>query len=42
MNLEEIIQWVIIGIITGMFSTFAPALFAWGFDVIMSLINKAS
>ena len=41
MNIENIIEWLTIGIITGAFSTFAPVVISKGADTIFSLINKA-
>ena len=41
MSITDIIQYLIIGIITGSFSTFAPVLVAHGIDAIMSIFRNA-
>lgn len=41
MSIADITEWLVIGILGGMFATFMPALGAHAFHVIMSIIKNA-
>ena len=40
-TLSDIVEYLIIGIITGMFASFAPVMIAHAIDSIMSIIKRA-
>lgn len=41
MTIDNTVEYLIIGIITGIFATFAPVLMAHAFSVIMSIMKNA-
>lgn len=41
MTIDDVVQYVILGIITGIFASFAPVLFGYAIEVIYKLFYKS-